>query len=56
MSFPQLGYDGPADVTVAMFSFPSEESYRRYREMVATDPEVHSGYGACPGDRLLYSL
>jgi hypothetical protein len=39
VSFPGLGYDGPADVAVAMFTFPSEESYRRYREMVATDPE-----------------
>jgi NIPSNAP len=41
-SFPGLGYDGPADVGVAMFTFPDEESYRRYREMVATDPECQS--------------
>ncbi len=39
VSFPGLGYDGPADVALAMFTFPDEESYRRYREMVATDPE-----------------
>ena len=39
MSFPGLGYDGPANVAVAMFTFPDEESYRLYREMVATDPE-----------------
>jgi hypothetical protein len=41
-SFPGLGYDGPGDVAVAMFTFPDEESYRRYREMVATDPECQS--------------
>ena len=41
-SFPGLGYDGPADVAVAMFTFPDEESYRRYRETVATDPECQS--------------
>jgi hypothetical protein len=42
VSFPGLGYDGPADVAVAMFTFPDEESYRRYREMVAADPECQS--------------
>lgn len=41
-SFPGLGYDGPADVAVAMFTFPDEESYRRYRETVAADPECQS--------------
>jgi hypothetical protein len=25
-----------------MFTFPDEESYQRYREMVATDPECQS--------------
>jgi len=42
VSFPGLGYDGPADVAVAMFTFPDDESYRRYREMVAADPECQS--------------
>ena len=42
VSFPGLGYDGPTDVAVAMFTFPDEESYRRYREMVAADPECQS--------------
>ena len=42
MSFPGLGYDGPTDLAVAMFTFPDEESYRRYREMVAADPECQS--------------
>src|ERR1700677_1852395 len=41
-SFPGLGYDGPTDVAIAMFTFPNEESYRRYREQVATDPECQS--------------
>ncbi len=39
MSFPKLGYAGPADVAVPMFTFPDEESYRRYREAVASEPE-----------------
>jgi hypothetical protein len=42
LSFPGLGYDGPADVAVAMFTFPDEECYRRYRETVATEPECQS--------------
>jgi hypothetical protein len=41
-SFPRLGYDGPTDVAIAMFTFPDDESYRRYREMVAADPECQS--------------
>lgn len=39
MSFPKLGYAGPADIAVAMFTFPDEESYLRYREAVASEPE-----------------
>jgi len=42
VSFPGLGYDGPADVAVAMFTFPDEERYRHYREMVASDPECQA--------------
>ena len=42
VSFPGLGYDGPADVAVAMFTFPDEQSYRRYRALVATDPDCQS--------------
>lgn len=42
LSFPELGYDGPPDVAVAIFTFPNEESYRRYREMVAVDPECQA--------------
>ena len=41
-SFPGLGYDGPTDVAVAMFTFPNEEAYRNYREVVASDPECHA--------------
>lgn len=42
VSFPGLGYDGPENVAVAMFTFPDEESYCRYREMVASDPKCQS--------------
>jgi hypothetical protein len=38
-SFPSIGYDGPTDVAIAMFTFPDEESYRLYRNEVATEPE-----------------
>lgn len=37
-SFPGLGYDGPTDVAIALFTFPDAESYTRYRELVAADP------------------
>ena len=39
VSFPGIGYDGPNDVAVAMFTFPDAESYRRYRKDVSSDPE-----------------
>lgn len=42
VSFPELGYDGPANVAVAMFTFPDDDSYRSYRDRVATDPECQS--------------
>jgi hypothetical protein len=42
VSFPGIGYDGPENVAVAIFTFPDETSYRRYRELVATDPECQS--------------
>ena len=41
-SFPGLGYDGPTDVAVAMFTFPNEEAYRSYRKEVAGDPECQA--------------
>ncbi len=41
-SFPGLGYDGPEDVALALFTFPSEKSYQDYREAVATDPECQA--------------
>jgi hypothetical protein len=54
MSFPGLGYDGSVDLAVAMFTFPDEDSYRRYRERVAADPECQSA--ARSRDWLLHSL
>ncbi|HTH52622.1 MAG TPA: NIPSNAP family protein [Edaphobacter sp.] len=41
-SFPKVGHDGPSDVAIALFTFPNERSYLRYREMVAADPECQS--------------
>lgn len=38
-SFPGVGHDGPADVAIALFTFPDEASYQSYRERVANDPD-----------------
>ena len=38
-SFPGLGEEGPGDVAIAMFSFPTAEAYETYRMEVASDPE-----------------
>jgi hypothetical protein len=36
-SFPGLGAPAPADVAIALFSFPSVEAYDAYRAAVAED-------------------
>ena len=36
-SFPALGAEGPPNVAVALFSFPSKEAYEQYRVSVAND-------------------
>lgn len=38
-SFPGLGREGPANVGVALFSFPDVEAYERYRREVAEDEQ-----------------
>jgi NIPSNAP len=38
-SFPGIGEAGPGNVAVALFSFPSVESYENYRHDVKLDPE-----------------
>jgi len=38
-SFPGIGEEGPGNVAVALFSFPSVEAYETYRRQVASDPE-----------------
>jgi hypothetical protein len=42
ISFPQVGRDGPPDVAIALFTFPDEQGYLRYRELVASDPDCRS--------------
>jgi len=39
MSFASLGAAGAANEAVALFAFPDDDAYRRYRESVAADPE-----------------
>ena len=41
-SFPGIGEEGPSNVAIALFSFPSLEAYDSYREQVAQDPECHA--------------
>ena len=36
-SFPGLGREGPANTAIALFSFPSQDAYDRYRRDVADD-------------------
>lgn len=36
-SFPGLGREGPPDIGVALFSFPTIEAYEQYRREVAED-------------------
>jgi hypothetical protein len=38
-SFPGVGEDGPDNIAVALFSFPSVEAYEKYRREVSSDPE-----------------
>jgi hypothetical protein len=38
-SFPGLGKEGPSNVAIAVFSFPTVEAYEKYRVDVAADPE-----------------
>jgi hypothetical protein len=38
-SFPGLGTEGPANIAVALFSFPSIEAYEQYRAAVANDED-----------------
>lgn len=36
-SFPGLGTEGPANIAVALFSFPNIQAYERYRQVVSQD-------------------
>ena len=38
-SFPGIGASGPANIAVALFSFPNVEAYETYRRDVSKDPE-----------------
>lgn len=41
-SFAEIGEDGARDIAVALFSFPTIESYEKYRRQVSGDPECHA--------------
>jgi NIPSNAP len=39
VSFSGVGNEGTTDIAVALFSFPDEQAYAKYRAKVATDPD-----------------
>jgi len=39
LSFPGVGRDGPGNIAIALFSFPSVQAYEKYRAHVPADPE-----------------
>ena len=39
ISFPGVGKEGPGNIAVALYSFPSIERYERYREMAPREPD-----------------
>ena len=41
-SFAGIGEDGPRNIAVALFSFPTVEAYERYRREVSNDPECQA--------------
>jgi NIPSNAP len=41
-SFPGIAQEGPANIAVALFSFPDVEAYDSYRREVSNDPECHA--------------
>jgi NIPSNAP len=38
-SFSNIGEEGPSNIAVALFSFPTIEAYEQYRRDVTADPE-----------------
>jgi hypothetical protein len=40
-SFPGIGEEGPPNIGIALFSFPTLADYDSYRQRVAEDPECH---------------
>jgi len=41
-SFPGIGEEGPDNIAVALFSFPSVGAYESYRRDVSLDPECQA--------------
>lgn len=41
-SFPGIGTEGPPNIAVALFSFPSLEAYDKYRRDVAEDDDCRA--------------
>jgi hypothetical protein len=51
VSFPGAGQDGDANTAIAIFTFPDEQSYLKYREEVVQDPDgvaANAKFGRSP--------
>ena len=50
-SFPGVGEEGAGDIAIALFTFPDEAAYLRYRQKIAEDPDgiaANARYGNDP--------
>ncbi|WP_176083193.1 NIPSNAP family protein [Martelella sp. HB161492] len=50
LSFSGIGKDGADNIAIALFTFPDENTYQRYRERVATDPDGIAANARFSGD------
>jgi len=54
-SFPGLGTEGPPNITVALFSFPSIAAYDQYRMAVSSDEECKATTARFKETKCFYS-
>jgi hypothetical protein len=55
-SFPGIGEEGPGDIAVASFSFPTVEAYETYRREVATDSRMPRRHEALRTNTMLHKI
>lgn len=50
-----LPHEGPNNIAVALFSFPSLAEYEKYREVIKTDPECRAAFDFAERTRCIIS-